>query len=63
MTEKSSYSDRTSKAVGQYRKLAHQAKLNADSAANPHDRDWFLALAKTLDKLVDVLEEQLPTSD
>jgi hypothetical protein len=51
-------SDNARKAISQYRKLADQAKINAEKTTDETAREWFLSLAKTMDALADALQDQ-----
>jgi hypothetical protein len=49
--------DDTRKAIAQYRKLADQAKLNAEKVTDEAGREWFLSLANTMTALANALKE------
>jgi hypothetical protein len=51
--------DRLDRAIAQYRKLAEQAKINAQRAADKSAREWFLSLAKSMNDLAAALQEQM----
>jgi len=55
--------DNVRKTIAQYRKLADQAKFNADRSADEAGRTWFLSLAKTMTALADALQEKPPNSN
>ncbi|HXI99913.1 MAG TPA: hypothetical protein VNH44_01745 [Micropepsaceae bacterium] len=52
--------DDARKTILQYRKLADQAKVNAEKAGDEAGKEWFLSLAKTMTALADALESQRP---
>jgi hypothetical protein len=51
--------DRLDRTITQYRKLAEQAKINAQRAADRSAREWFLSLAKSMNDLAAGLEDQM----